>query len=76
MEKHSPKRNLDEDEEIEQLLHEIDLLLRHIVFRLHHEDPRVFKNHRDNRRADEKDRDIKRPYSSQKRNSTRTQTSP
>lgn len=50
MEKHSPKRNLDEDEEIEQLLHEIDLLLRHIIFRLHCEDPRLFRNHKDTRR--------------------------
>jgi hypothetical protein len=39
------KARLDvgEDEELADLLEEIDLLLRHVVFRIRERDPRIFK---------------------------------
>jgi len=41
--RNKPNQN-HEDEEIEQLLHELDLLFRHILFRIRCEDPRIYKN--------------------------------
>ena len=35
--------DLGEDEEIADLLEEIELLLRHVIFRIRERDPRIFK---------------------------------
>ena len=40
--------DLGEDEEIADLLEEIDLLLRHVIFRIRERDPRIFKRNEKN----------------------------
>ena len=40
--------DLGEDEELADLLEEIDLLLRHVIFRIRERDPRIFKRNEKN----------------------------
>jgi len=40
--------DLGEDKELADLLEEIDLLLRHVIFRIRERDPRIFKRNEKN----------------------------